>query len=114
MAENARLIVRKVYVWRAVLFGLLYGLIFGVLFVSVVVYTLWSFSESRGLTPPGITQGDLFLLGGISAVVFAVVVALGALISATFYNLLAHIGGGLHVELEERQAVNISSSTLSV
>ena len=97
MPEHARLIVQKVYVWRAVLFGLLYGLIFGALFVGVTLYALWSFSQSRELTPPGITQGDLFLLGGISAVVFAVVMALGALISATLYNLLARIGGGLHV-----------------
>ncbi len=101
MAEHARLILRKVYVWRTALFGLLFGFILGVILAAIGLGALWYISQQQGILPPGITGKDIFLIGAIGAGAFAGLSAVGGIIGALFYNILAKIGGGLHVEMEE-------------
>lgn len=106
MGDTGRLHVRRVYVWRAVLFGSLFGLIIGTFFIAVTLGFLWFLSDTKVITPLGITGSNLMLLGAISVVVIVFLSAVGVLVFAFFYNLLAKFGGGLHVELEEKDFIS--------
>ena len=103
MGERERIAIKKVYVWRAALFGLLYGLVLGTIFISTVLGLLWWFSQSREIPPPpGVTGTGVVLIGLVSVLVFAVLSALGGIAAGLLYNLSAKLGGALHVELEEQ------------
>ena len=101
MVEHARLILRKVYVWRTALLGLLFGFILGIILAAIGLGALWYISQQQGIIPPGITGKDIFLIGVIGAGAFAVLFAIGGIIGTIIYNILAKMGGGLHVDMEE-------------
>lgn len=107
MGEGARIILRKVYLWRATLWGLLFGFIISTLFITVSLGGLWFLSEARGITPPGITREDLVFFGAISIGLFTFLSAFSVFVLAIFYNLITKLGGGLHMNFEENTPLSI-------
>lgn len=102
MAEHERVILRKVYVWRATLFGLLYGLLFGALFITTALGTIQYVSQAREIPTPWASGTDLVFFGAVFTLVFAFLSCVGIIIAVLMYNVIAKMGGALHLDLEER------------
>ncbi len=122
MGETKRLVVKKIYLVRALIAGLLYGFIFG-LFVGVlalilvpVVITqaqnvansvLTGISRDFGANLPAFNE-KFYLSTGANSLIFSGVVfiftligGIAAIIFSCAYNLLAKFGGALHFGLTE-------------
>src|SRR3990167_6315007 len=103
MNPTERVEVRKIYVGRASLFGLLYGLIMGIiigifLFVGILL-------GSDGVSIFGVAvkasvgMGFLLLIG--SVIFYSVIGCIACAVWAIVYNLIAGIGGMMHLGLAE-------------
>jgi hypothetical protein len=105
MDEEKRIELSKVYIGKAVIFGLIYGLIVGVvigfvLFVMILLGAMESISllgntydVSGMLKAFSVLAGSIFgvgILGGLFCVVAALI-----------YNFVAKVGGKIHIGMEE-------------
>lgn len=115
MGESERIIVKKIYVGRAALFGLYYGILMGLLMavlLPLIISTLigaltpdiGASGSSGGSSPFGtgnaIGAGSLVL----SALYFGLVVVfsvIGSVFFAVVYNIVSKVNGSMHVDLEE-------------
>ena len=111
MKVTERIEVRKIYLGSATLFGLVYGLVIGIIFAIIVlilgfsniiaitgIFTA-SFNSGAGLLDN--LTSDIFTFSGVSLLVIAIGGLILGFIGALVYNLVAMIGGKLHLGLAE-------------
>ena len=102
MQATERIVVSKIYVGSAALFGLLYGLVIGLIMVIIfLIGGLTGFQGEGSFLANLIPFGGFYVLA-IAILVFYVIGGLIAMvISALLYNLVAKLGGKLHIGLAE-------------
>tara|TARA_B100000315_G_C14236570_1_gene433418 strand:+ start:285 stop:605 length:321 start_codon:yes stop_codon:yes gene_type:complete len=101
MGQRERIIVRKIYLGSAAMFGLYYGLIIGLLAGGFVLIASLLMPSSGGLGVSGALGGFGIVTAGIVFVIYTVAGIVGSVISALLYNIISKIGGSIHVDLEE-------------
>ena len=106
MNPTERIEVRKIYVGRAALFGLLYGLIIGLIFgIFFFVMALAGTSNinflGRDIKILSVGVGAVIAIG---IVIFSSIAScISAAVGAVLYNLIAMMGGMLHLGLAEHE-----------
>lgn len=113
-----RIEVRKFYAGRAAVFGLFYGIVIGlisglfifILMITVGSATIDSFNKVAvlaGSQPlPIIGVGEAFLVFIIIVLVYSIASCILFCVSALIYNLIAKIGGPIHLGLVEYEVVD--------
>jgi hypothetical protein len=112
MAEIKRVVLKKVFVLRAALVGLYIGIIIGLLSAEIIyllIYTLLyiavpynNYTKLYGFDSLAIINSDIIFNIALAIIGMCVVFFPLLLASiASFYNLLAKIGGALHLGLIE-------------
>jgi hypothetical protein len=95
--EADRVVLNKVYVGRAALFGLIYGLVFGL--IAGVFAAISIVLGSSSFSIPGVESAGAFMVF-IAVVIFYTLSSLvGFAIGALLYNLIALVGVKMHFNL---------------
>ncbi len=105
MNPTERIEVRKIYVGKAALFGLLFGLIIGIivgvfLFVRILL-GVESVSIFGRIVETNMLIGFFLLIG--SVIFYSIAICIALAVCAFLYNLIASIGGMLHIGLAEHR-----------
>jgi len=101
-----RIEVRKIYIKNAALFGLLYGLIIGLIIGVFLFVRILLGAESINIFGKVIAISNIWIGVAVlfgSVIFYAIAICIAFAISALLYNLLANIGGMLHVGLAESE-----------
>ena len=98
------MVIRKVGIGSVVkVFGVLYGLLGFVIGACVALFALVGFGAAAagGEDVPG-WLGSLFGIGAvlILPIVYGIMGAVGGVLMAALYNLVANITGGLEIEVQ--------------
>jgi len=104
-SPTERIEVRKIYIGKAALFGLLFGLIIGIivgvfLFVRVLL-GVDSISIFGRIVETNLLIGFFLLIG--SVIFYSIAICAALAVCALLYNLIASIGGMLHIGLAEQE-----------
>ena len=106
MGDSARVIVKKIYLGRALLFGLYLGIIAGICFALLSAFFLSYLGFPQGMRDwfighagtDSIIAISLCVLLGIFVIVFTSI-----LVFSGIYNLTSKLHGSVHLYMEEVQ-----------
>lgn len=108
MEEIQRVQLKKIYIWRATLFGLLYGLVSGV--VLAVVSNLLIFFGFKNMHILGqnivnVTVGLIAVVTVLLILIFAIIGAIVFLLGSLVYNIVSKFGSKIHLEFMDYEPV---------
>ena len=106
MNPTERIEVRKVYIKNVALFGLLYGLVIGMIIGVFLFVRILLGAENITLFGKVVAISNMWIGIAIlfgSVIFYAIAICIASAICALLYNLIASIGGALHVGLAESE-----------
>jgi hypothetical protein len=97
-----RIEVRKIFIGSAFKFGLLYGLIIGLIFgIIALVMEMAGYSTGNVFTGGLLPIEGIFIVSGVVFLFYVILGIVGAVFGALIYNLVAVMGGKIHIGLAE-------------
>ncbi|MBI3334758.1 hypothetical protein HYZ97_04700, partial [Candidatus Pacearchaeota archaeon] len=104
--EVERIVIKRLYIGRAALFGLLYGAFLGIIMALVILASAFASSNVEGYAflAEFLGPGFIFILAFLVLIACAVLSCIGAVLTAVLYNLVSRFGGSMHLDLGEYDA----------
>lgn len=115
MAEVQRVELKKIYVWRAALFGLLYGLVLGIIFSLITIFLLAVGVNNItlfGKNTSSLMAGAFITISVLIIILTSLFSSLSCLMGAALYNLIAKLGGKIHLALVEHEEKNETTRSI--
>jgi len=105
MAEVQRVILKKIYVGKAAIFGLVWGAIMGLIsalfFIICAMFLADAISSSFGATFADLLVRSIITTSFLTFIFFALMGCLSSVIGASVYNLVSLVKIRVHMDFME-------------